>query len=217
MRFVYSLLLALSLVAAPAEARPRVLCTIGDSLVAGGPILGANPSWTQLLQTSRIGERFGVINVGVGGYTAAQIKAVWEAEYNGRGCTHAVVLVGTNNLSAGTSAASTFTDIESLVASIRADGSGDPNGINVTVLTVPPRGGSASWDGTKETQRLALNALILAMGADANVSLESMAGSGNPVEMAAAYRTSDLLHFNGTPTTGGSQEVTDLIDAAVSW
>lgn len=217
MRFVYSLLLALSLLSGPAEARARVLCTIGDSLVAGGPILGANPSWTQILQTSRVGEQFGVINVGVGGYTVSQIKAVWEAEYKGRGCTHAVILVGTNNLSAGDSAATVLAALNSLIASVQEDTSGSPSGVDVTVCTVPPRGGSASWDSTKETQRLSLRTSILALTGVTTVDLESMAGTGSPVEMAAAYRTSDMLHFNGAPTTGGSQKVADLINAAVTW
>jgi lysophospholipase L1-like esterase len=195
----------------------KLLMTIGDSLVAGGPILDGNPSWTQLLQSSRVGQQFGVVNVGVGGYTVSQIKAVWEAEYKGRGCTHAVILCGTNNLSAGDSAATVLAALQSLISSVQEDTSGSPSGVDVTVCTVPPRGGSASWDATKETHRLNLNTSILALPDIAAVSLESMAGTGDPVEMAAAYRTSDLLHFNGTPTTGGSQKVADLINAAVSW
>jgi hypothetical protein len=55
------------------------------------------------------------------------------------------------------------------------------------------------------------------MTADAVVDLESMAGTGDPVEMAAAYRAADMLHFNGTSTTGGTAKVADLVDAAVSW
>lgn len=217
MRFAYSLLLALSLLSGPAEARVRVLCTIGDSLVAGGPILGANPSWTQLLQTARVGQRFAVVNIGVGGYTVSQIKSVWEAEYKGRGCTHVTILVGTNNFSAGASAVSVESDLNSLIASVEEDTSGDPAGINVTVCTVPPRGGSASWDGTKETQRLAFRTSLLARSDIVVVDLESMAGTGSPVEMAAAYRTSDFLHFSGTPTTGGSEKVKQLVTSAVSW
>jgi lysophospholipase L1-like esterase len=194
----------------------KLLMTIGDSLVAGGPILNGNPSWTQLLQSSRVGQQFGVVNVGVGGYTVSQIQAVFEAEYKGRGCTHAVILVGTNNLSAGDSAATVLAALQSLIASVQEDTSGAPSGVDVTVCTVPPRGGSASWNATKEEHRLSLRESILALPLT-TVDLESMAGTGDPVEMAAAYRTSDLLHFNGTPTTGGSQKVADLINAAVAW
>jgi hypothetical protein len=211
-------MVAVSLLLSPvADARVKVLCTIGDSLVAGGPVLGGNPSWTGLLQTERAGEMFGAVNGGVGGYTVAQAKALFEADYKGHGCTHLAILVITNDLASGTSAATAFATLELLVASAREDTSGDPAGINVTVLTVPPRGGSASWNGTKETQRLAVNVMILAMAADAVVDLEGMAGTGDPVEMAAAYRYSDLLHFNGTVTTGGSEKVKQLVSAAVSW
>lgn len=217
MRYVYSLLLALSLVASPAVARPTVLCAIGDSLVSGGPILSGNPGWPSLLASRRSGEGFAVINGGVGGYTAAQTKALYESDFQGKGCTHVAILVGTNNLASSDSAASIQATLDALVEEMKDDTSGDPNGINVTVLTPPPRGGSASWDATKETQRGLLRASILAMGANVVVDLEAMAGSGSPVEMAAAYRAADMLHFNGTLVTGGTVKVADLVDAAVSW
>lgn len=217
MRFIYSLLLALSVLAGPAEARVKVLCAVGDSLVAGGPILSGNPGWPSILQTRRAGEKFAIINAGVGGYTAAQTLALFNSDLKGKGCTHLAVLACTNDLSAGTAATTCQTTLNSIVASAREDTSGDPNGINVTVLTPPPRGGSASWDSTKETQRGLLVTSILAMDADFKVSLEPMAGTGSPVEMAAAYRAADMLHFNGTLVTGGTVKVADLVDAAVSW
>jgi lysophospholipase L1-like esterase len=217
MRVIRSLLLAMLFLASPAWARVKVLCTIGDSLTQGGPILNGNPGWPSILASGRTGQKFGVLNGGVGGYTAAQAKALFESDFKGHGCTHLTILACTNDLASGTSAATCQSTLEALAASAREDTSGDPNGINVTVLTVPPRGGSASWDGTKETQRLALRTSILAMAADAIVDLEAMAGTGDPVEMAAAYRAADMLHFNGTPTTGGTPKVAALINAAVSW
>lgn len=218
MRFISSLLLSLSLLfASVAEARPTVLCAVGDSLVQGGPILNGNPGWPSILQSRRAGQGFAIINAGVGGYTVAQTKALYESDYQGKGCTHAAILVGTNDLASSTSAASIQATLDALVEEMKDDTSGSPNGINVTVLTPPPRGGSASWDATKETQRGLLRASILAMGATAVVGLEVMAGSGSPVEMAAAYRAADMLHFNGTLVTGGTVKVADLVDAAVSW
>lgn len=195
----------------------KLLLCLGDSLVQGGPILNGNPGWPSILASRRAGQGFAVINAGVGGYTVAQAKALYESDFQGKGCTHAAILVCTNDLASSTSAAACFATLEALVSEMRDDTSGSPDGINVTVLTPPPRGGSASWDGTKETQRLALRTLILAMGANAVVDLEAMAGSGSPVEMAAAYRAADMLHFNGTLVTGGTVKVADLIDAAVSW
>lgn len=197
----------------------KLLLCIGDSLVAGGPILSGNPGWPSLLASRRAGttNSIGVINAGMGGSTVAQAKALYESDFQGKGCTHAAILVCTNDLASSTSAASCFATLEALAAEMRADTSGISSGINVTVLTPPPRGGSASWDSTKETQRLALRTLILAMTNVTPVDLESMAGTGSPVEMAAAYRYPDMLHFNGTPSTGGTEKVADLVDAAVSW
>jgi lysophospholipase L1-like esterase len=195
----------------------KILLCLGDSLVQGGPILSGNPGWPSILGSRRAGQAFGVINAGVGGYTAAQALALFESDFKGHGCTHLAVLVGTNPLASGDSAASIQTTLDALVASARADTSGSPDGINVTMLTPPPRGGSASWGGTKEAQRLLLRTSILAMAADAVVDLESMAGTGDPVEMAAAYRNADMLHFNGTPITGGAVKVADLVDSAVPW
>ena len=217
MRLIRSLLLAVLFLSSPALARVKVLCTMGDSLTQGGPILNGNPGWPSLLQSRRAGQKFAVLNGGVGGYTAAQAKALFESDFKGHGCTHITILACTNDMASGTSAATCQATLDAFVSSARADTSGAPNGINVTVLTPPPRGGSASWDSPKETQRLALRTSILAMAADAVVDLESMAGTGSPVEMAAAYRAADMLHFNGTPTTGGTPEVADLIDATVSW
>lgn len=219
MRFISSIVLAVALLFAPqsAHARVKVVCDIGDSLVSGGPILAGNPGWPDITQTRRIGEMVATINGGVGGYTAAQALALFESDYKGHGCTHLTVLVGTNDLASSTSAAAVQTTLDAIVTSAREDTSGSPDGINVTMLTPPPRGGSASWDGTKEAQRLLLRTSILAMDVDAAVDLEAMAGTGDPVEMAAAYRNADMLHFNGTPVTGGTVKVADLLDAEVDW
>lgn len=211
------LLALLLLTASASEARPKILCTVGDSLVDGALLLSGNPTWTSLLQTERRGQGFAVVNFGIRATTAAQALTNFNAAVKGHGCTHVAILTGTNSLAASVAATAVQSSIDSLVASAKADTSGALAGINVTVLTVPPRGGSASWDATKETQRLALRTSILASSVDAAVDLEPMAGTGSPVEMAAAYRYSDFLHFNGTPTTGGSQKVADLIDAVVSW
>lgn len=216
MRFVAVAILLASNIA---FARPIVLCTLGDSLVAGGPILAGNPSWTQLLQTERVGGRFGVINAGLGGAIAAQAMSIFEDEYVGRGCTHLVVLVGTNNLASGDTAASIMATLEDIRDAAKADTSGLSTGMNVTICTVPPRGGSAGWDAGDETRRLALNALILAMtGVDAVVNLEpALGGTGDPLALSAAVDSGDHLHPNGTPVTGGQAVIADAIDAAVAW
>lgn len=186
---------------------PKKVLTLGDSLVSGGPILNGSPSWTQLLQTRRVGEMVGVVNAGVGGYTVAQAAALFTASYAGKGYTHAVVLVGTNDLASSTSASSLRDQLEDLRDLLLVDS------INVTICTVPPRGGSASWDSTKEAQRLALNVSILAMSDITAVNLEGLGDAGSPLALAAAYDSGDHLHLNGA----GHVAVADAIEATVSW
>lgn len=197
---------------ASGDAATVRLLTLGDSIVAGGPIIGANPNWTELLQTRRAGTDFAANNAGVGGYTIAQTKALWDASYEGKGYTHAVLLVGTNDLASSTSAATVLTGINALVAEMIADG------LDVTVCTVPPRGGSASWDSTKETQRLTLNTAIRAFTTSTPVNLDSaLGGVGSPLALSAATDGGDHLHPNGTATTGGHRLIGNAIDTAVSW
>lgn len=192
----------------PAEAAPRLLVTLGDSIVAGGPIINGAPSWTELLQTRRIGERFAANNAGVGGYTAAQTLTLLDATYIGKGYTDAVVLVCTNNLANGDSAASCLVTLNTIIAHLTA------NGITVAVCTVPPRGGSAQWDGTKETQRLALNTSILALTTATPINLETaLGGVGSPLALAVGADSGDHLH----PNAIGHVAIADAIDAAVSW
>lgn len=191
---------------------PKKVLTLGDSLVSGGPILNGSPSWTQLLQTRRIGEMVGVVNAGVGGYTTLQTTALFTASYADKGYTHAVVLVSTNPLASGETASTLRDQLEDLRDALRADtSSGWP--IDVTICTVPPRGGSASWDSTKEAQRLALNVSILAMSDITAVNLEGLGDVGSPLVLAAAYDSGDHLHLNGS----GHVAVADAIDATVSW
>lgn len=208
MTFMRVLALLLCVAALPAAAAPRLLVTLGDSIVAGGPIIGANPTWTELLQTRRVGETFGANNAGVGGYTAAQTSALWTATYLGKRYTHAVVLVGTNDLANGTSAATILGTLNTFIASMLADG------LSVAVCTVPPRGGSASWDSTKETQRLALNVSILALTTVTPINLETaLGGVGSPLALAAGVDSGDHLH----PNAAGHVAIADAIDAAVTW
>jgi lysophospholipase L1-like esterase len=206
-RFALAVVLVVAFVAATTPF--RFVLTLGDSLVAGGPILAGSPNWTQLLQSRRNTQAFSADNAGVGTYTVLQTHALFDAQYKGRGYTDAVILVGTNPLSAGTSGATVYAQILDLVNALKADGF-----TTIAVCTIPPRGGSASWDATKETQRLAANDLIRAMADVVVVDLEPvLGGTGSPLELNPSYRSADMLHLNGA----GQVPVADAIDAVVDW
>lgn len=181
--------------------------TIGDSIVAGGPILNGSPNWTELIQTRRKGTGFSADNIGVGGYTVLQAQALYEASYRNRGHTHAAVLVGTNPLASGSSASTVNGQLDTLVSTLRADGLG------VVIFTIPPRGGSADWDGTKETARLVVNTHIRAMADVIVVDLEPsgvLGGTGSPLALKSGTDSGDALHPNGT----GHVAMADAFDAA---
>lgn len=193
------------------------LVTLGDSIVAGGPIIGNNPNWTQILQSSRSAQNFAANNAGVGGYTVDQTQALWDASYRGRGYTHGGILVGTNPLASGSSAASVITSLTTLVQSMRTDG------LEVFICTIPPRGGSASWDATKEARRVTVNDAIRDMPVDIGtgvvvVDIEApLSDGGSPPALTAATDSGDHLHPNGTPTTGGHPLIAAAVNASVPW
>lgn len=193
------------------------LVTLGDSLVAGGPIIGDNPNWTQILQASRSTQNFAANNAGVGGSTVAQVHALWSASYESRGYTHGGVLVGTNDLASGAEAAAVISALTALVADMHADG------LQSFICTIPPRGGSASWDSTKEARRVAVNDAIrdlpVTIGANVLVvDLETPLSDGaSPPALTSATDSGDHLHPNGTPITGGHPLIAAAVNASVLW
>lgn len=213
------LLLAFA-VAVPAHARAIVLCAVGDSLIDEALLLNGNPTFLSILQTRRRGADFAVVGSAVRASTTAEALTEFNSKLKGHGCTHLLVLTGTNPLASGVSAASIQTTLNALHTSAKEDTSGSATGINTTFLIPPPRGGSFPWDGTKEAQRLELRASMLTMIADVVVDLETMGCTGDPIEMCAGFvLASDKLHFSGCADGGncGTVKVTDLVDAAVSW
>jgi len=193
----------------------RMLLSLGDSIALGGPILDGSPDYTQLIQARRRpSHAIGVVNAGVGGDTSAGARSRWDAQCKGRGFTHIVICVGTNSLAAGIDWPAIVEDIDSIRASAQEDRSGSASGIDVTILGVPPRGGSAGWDATKEARRLALNAALRDLHDVTFVDLdEALGGSGDPLELDPAFDCGDRLHPNGA----GHVAIADAIDAEVPW
>ena len=121
------------------------------------------------------------------------------------GQTNVLVLwAGTNDLAAGTSASTLYSDITSYISARHTAG------WKVVILTITPRNDSA-WDSTYETQRGLLNTSILgnAAGADGVVNLTTIADLLTTTN--TTYFLSDQLHLTST----GYGIVAAAVDAVI--
>lgn len=183
--------LAVVLLASSVHASPRrAWVAIGDSLTYGYS-QGATPYPVRL--STLLGVP--VVNMGVGGDVAANI--------NSRLTSHAltfpykgvIIEECINDLIAGTSGATCFAATEAAVDAALAAG------LIVVLATADPCGNYSGWNGTKEAQRDAYNALVRAKAA-ANPGAvllldgdELYSDDGNTIRAACDY--GDGLHRNG--------------------
>jgi lysophospholipase L1-like esterase len=182
------------------------LLILGDS-IAFGTTFAATP-WSSILQTERRGQRFGVTNAAVPGYTSTQALAQFTASYDEAGYTHLLVLVGTNDLAAGTASATILANLESLrVAALAA-------GLDTTFCTILPRGTGPSYSVDLQTRLDAVNEGIRAMPAIAVVDLYTAGGEpGTPTQLKATWDWGDGLHTN----TAGHVGMAAAVNAEVAW
>lgn len=184
----------------------RFLLGLGDSIMAGGPILNGAPNVIELLQTRRRGERFSAHNAGIGGYTSANLKTLWETSYRGGSYTHLLILIGTNDLASGVASATIIANIDSIVTQALEDG------LDVTLCTILPRKNGASYSAGLQTRLEEVNAWILAREDVTAVDTYVAMGDTDPMALKASYDT-DGLHPNAT----GHVHWADTVDATVSW
>jgi lysophospholipase L1-like esterase len=200
--------LALAL-AAPAGARPVRVCVIGDSISEG--FSPATRGWSSYLVQSHSGEDFSAKNVSQSGDKVAAGRLVFDREAAGvrfRGCTHVAILLGTNDLPDGTSAATIYATINGMCTQA------EQAGARCVLLALLPRGTGASWSTDLGTRLLALNALMAARSGSIyvdtyNALLEP--ASSPPALAAAAGGATDGLHPNNT----GEALIASTVNAAV--
>jgi len=88
-------------------------------------------------------------------------------------------------------------------------------GMQVVIITIPPRWGSSGWTADMETERLAFNTLALAYGVSHPSALvvnsDTSLGTGSPVALQASFDSGDALHLNGTGMQALAQAVYDLL------
>lgn len=224
-RFVLLLLL---LCTGLAEARPVVLCVIGDSISEG--FSPATRGWSSYLKGLHAAEDFGVRNVSESGIKVAGGQAIFDLELAGRDCTHVAFAIGTNDLPDGTSAATIYGGINTMCEAVEAlVVNGRP--AKCILVAIPPRATGASFSRARETVRTTLNGMLAARSGsiyvDASTALTGTA-SGTAWASSTAYSL-DAVRVNGgkayvVTTAGTSAESggptgtgSSITDGTVVW
>jgi lysophospholipase L1-like esterase len=192
-----------------APESPGTIVAIGDSITDGAYTV-LNTRWTDFLaQTIQSSDDdMGLLNEGINSNTVTVAGSPPGDEYEGPpavlrfqrdvlqrpGLRSVIIFEGTNDLSAGVSAADVFAGLRSMVERAHAAG------LCVVAGTVMPRGNTpiAPWSSANEVQREALNVMI-----KAQTDLEGLAdfdkAMADPLDPTAPflpYYFVDQLHPN---------------------
>lgn len=177
---------------------PQMTLCLGDSITEGGPVLGGTPNWCEQIQSVWHNSmyRFSAVNGGIGGNTSTDALNRW-ATYRNHGYTRVIILIGTNDLASGASAASIFANIQTITNQALADG------LDVVVCTVLPRGNGPAYSPDLQARLEALNTSIMAMTNVTVVDLYSAMGETAPNQhkLKSTYDSGDGLHPNGAGHT----------------
>lgn len=187
---------------------PTTMVVVGDSNISNGGGTGVNRStrpgspwpWAQITS----GHRLDVRNSGVGGETSVDVRARWNADVIAHGPEFVHLLMGTND--AGTDESTTPVSLEDTKANILwcVDRS-LAQGSNVSVGTIPPRGGpsgSTARGTAAKAHALGLNEWItdtlptLRPAVDI-VDYYDLMVDGTTDEWIDGYAQSDGTHFSG--------------------
>lgn len=171
----------------------------GSCVLVGDSITGnhlSESSWATLLQRHAAEDRFRCINLGLGGQTSAQLATNIAAQLTGlvdaAVTRNALIIgIGSNDVAAGTAAATTYTNIQTVVAAGVSAGF-----TKIIVVTVLPR-------GTNEAIRTTLNSSITGGAAGGGYTVADVASDAN---MGAAGKNSDTTYYNADavhPNTTG--------------
>lgn len=184
------------------EARSAVVA-LGDSITDGSSsIPDTNGRWPDVLARRLAGRDVGVLNLGIsantvttsgrdGGGDPAVVR--FARDVLGQSGVRALVLFeGTNDLSAGVSAAEVIDGLRAMAQQARAAG------LTVVGATVLPRACGGMWSGSAEEQRQLVNAWIraarqFAAVADLDAALRD---PERPTCLDERYDSGDGLHPN---------------------
>jgi hypothetical protein len=167
---------------------------VGDSITLGDTSSPTRPPYVAATTARRVG-----INLGIGGYTAAQCRAMYEASVVGKGYGTVVLACSVNSINNGLTAAQTWVDLQAVADS--AIGAG----LHVVLMKTTPWATYAGWSAAKQTHTddlwTTMQAYCSAHSSDATcVSTDSL-GTGSPLALAAGYDYGDHLHLNAAGST----------------
>jgi lysophospholipase L1-like esterase len=198
---------------------------VGDSITNGAvSTFDANNRWPDFLARRLLRaeprERPAVLNTGIDGAELLAFRtdccpaqeaglALLERDVIAQtGATHAIVLLGTNDLGFGVQAGPIASGLRQIVARLHA------KGIEVVAGTVPPFQGSvADPAGRNDAARDALNRFVRTSGAFDGVADFDLAlrDPANPERLLPAFDSGDHLH----PNDAGDRAMADAVDLAL--
>lgn len=196
------LALMLCVLAGGAEAAPRAVCMVGDSLTYGYTF----DDTPIALRLSTLISR-PVVNMGVGSNRAASIKARYD-RYCAPYPYYAAIWEGcTNDLDFdGTTGADCWATTLSWISAVEAAGQ------RPIILTIFPRWGHVGWTSDEEAERVAYNALAESYAEShpevTLVQMDSTLGDGGtPPALQTSLDWGDKLHINGNGMQAAAEKI----------
>jgi lysophospholipase L1-like esterase len=204
--------------------KPSVVVAFGDSITEGtGSTVDANRRYPDQLSTRVAAEAsppISVVNAGIGGnrwvfdFPGPSGANRFEHDVLGvQGVTHAIVLLGINDLELAHAIPTQSVTVDQLTAATQgAIAKAKARGVKVLLGTVTPYKGSALYDPADEMARESYNAWIRSQAlADGVVDFDAvLRDPADPTSIAAQYASPDRLH----PNDAGYAAMAAAIDVA---
>jgi lysophospholipase L1-like esterase len=216
----------LSEIDASAEQKANVVVAFGDSITEGsGSTLDRNLRYPDQLSARLAGEvnpAISVANAGIGGnrwvfdFPGPSGASRFDRDVLGvQGATHAILLLGINDLEVAHTFPSQTVTVDQLIAATQtAVSKAKARGVKVLLGTLPPYKGSALYDPADEAVREEYNAWIRSQtAADGVVDFEAaLRDPSDPLAIAPQFSSPDHLHPNdaGYAAMAAAVDVTKL-------
>lgn len=189
----------------------KAIVCLGDSITFMASTR-AERGYPSVLDELLFSQGFSVGNNGISGGFVQHAQDIYTLRLKNRGLWGVCLLVGVNDLAAGTEAATISAAIIALVNEMLADG------IKVIVSTVLPWKNGGGWTAAIQTKTEAVNTQLLAIaGTNANLKVVDGYTEFGDIDdgelLARVYQevTSDALHLGSY----GAQALAKLMQAAI--